>query len=134
VPTSDPALLQLLEEQASTLLALHPPPRDTEARVRTLIGSRLHEGDFSLQSVAEQLGYSPRNLQRHLRSIDRSFTQILDELRAQTAKYYLRDPEIPVGDVAGRVGYEEASSFTRAFKRWTGSTPLQYRKQITAHL
>jgi AraC-like DNA-binding protein len=131
IPTSDPALLTVLEQQASTLLALHPPPQDTEARIRTLIGSKLHDGESNLQSIAEQLGYSPRNLQRRLKSIDRSFSQILDEMRAQTAKYYLRDPEVPVGEVAGKVGYVEASSFTRAFKRWTGSTPMQFRKNVT---
>lgn len=131
VPTSDPTLLKVLEEQAVTLLALHPPPQDTEAGVRTLLGSKLRDGESRLQSVAEELGYSPRNLQRHLKAIDRSFSQVLDELRAQTAKYYLRDPEVPIGDVAGKVGYLEASSFTRAFKRWTGSTPREYRNNIT---
>jgi AraC-like DNA-binding protein len=131
LPTADPALLRVLEEQASTLLALHPPPQDTEARIRVLLGSMLRDGESSLQSVAEQLGYSPRNLQRRLKTIDRSFSKVLDELRAQTAKYYLRDPEIPIGDIAGKVGYVEASSFTRAFKRWTGSTPREYRNSIT---
>ena len=132
VPTSDPELLKVLEEQASTLLALHPPPQDTEAGLRTLLGLKLRDGESRLQSVAEELGFSPRNLQRHLKAIDRSFSQVLDELRAQTAKYYLRDPEVPIGDIAGKVGYLEASSFTRAFKRWTGSTPREYRNNTTS--
>ena len=132
LPASDPALLSVLEEQAKTLLALHPPPRDTEAGVRILLGSKLRDGESRLQSVAEQLGYSPRNLQRHLKAIGRSFSQVLDELRAQTAKYYLRDPEVPIGEIAGKIGYLEASSFTRAFKRWTGSTPREYRNKIIA--
>jgi AraC-like DNA-binding protein len=132
LPTSDPALLKVLEEQAATLLALHPPPRDIEAGVRALLGSKLRDGELSLQSVAGELGYSPRNLQRHLKAIGRSFSQVLDELRAQTARYYLRDPEIPIGEIAGKVGYVEASSFTRAFKRWIGSTPREYRNNITS--
>jgi AraC-like DNA-binding protein len=132
IPTSDPSLLEVLEQQATTLLTLHPPPQDTEARIRTLIGLKLHDGESNLQSIAEELGFSPRNLQRRLKVMDRSFSQIFDELRAQTAKYYLRDPEVPIGDIAGKVGYVEASSFTRAFKRWSGSTPREYRKNITA--
>jgi AraC-like DNA-binding protein len=131
IPTANPALLKALDEQATILLALHPPPRDTEARVRSAIGPKLQSGECRLESVAREMGYSPRNLQRHLKSIDRSFGQILDNMRAQTAKYYLQDPEIPIGEVAGKVGYLEASSFSRAFKRWTGSTPIRYRKLVT---
>jgi AraC-like DNA-binding protein len=133
IPTSDPDLLRVLEEWASTLLALHPPPNDTEARIRTLVGSKLPEGEIDLEPIAAELGFSPRNLQRQLKSIDRSFSQILDELRAQTAMYYLRDPDFPVGEIAGKIGYREASSFTRAFKRWTGTTPLEFRKNSTPH-
>ena len=129
IPTANPALLKALDEQAATLLALHPPPQDTEARVRNAIGPKLQSGEYCLESVAREMGFSPRSLQRHLKSIDRSFGQILDDLRAQTAKYYLQDPEIPIGEVAGKVGYLEASSFSRAFKRWTGFTPMQYRKK-----
>jgi AraC-like DNA-binding protein len=128
IPMANPALLKVLDEQAATLLALHPPPQDTEARVRIAIGPKLQSGEFCLESVAREMGFSPRNLQRHLKSIDRSFGQILDDLRAQTAKYYLQDPEIPIGEIAGKIGFLEASSFSRAFKRWTGFTPLQYRK------
>jgi AraC-like DNA-binding protein len=134
IPTANPALLRVLEEQAATLLTLNPPPQDTEARVRSSIGPKLQNGECHLGIIARELGFSPRNLQRRLKSIDRSFGQILDDIRAQTAKYYLRDPEIPIGEVAARVGYVETSSFSRAFKRWTGFTPMRYRKNAAIHL
>lgn len=133
LPTSDPRLLEVLEERATTLLALHPPPQDTEARVRACIGAKLRYGESTVERVAAELGFSPRNLQRRLKSVGRSYSQILDELRAQTAEYFLRDPQVRIGEVASMVGFEEVSSFTRAFKRWTGSTPRQYRKHITTH-
>jgi AraC-like DNA-binding protein len=133
LPTSDPHLLKVLEERATNLLALHPPPQDTEARVRACLGSKIRDGEPSLQTVAEELGFSPRNLQRRLRSVGRSYSVILDDLRLQTAKYYLCDPEVRVGEVAGKVGFEEVSSFTRAFRRWTGSTPREYRKKFIPH-
>jgi AraC-like DNA-binding protein len=134
IPTSDPDLLMVLEERASTLLALQPPPHDIEARVRTLIGSNLSDGNVDLDSIAAELGFSPRNLQRQLKSVHRSFSQIHDDIRAQAAMYYLRNPDFPVGEIAGKVGYLETSSFTRAFRRWTGTTPGEYRRYIASHL
>ncbi|MBN2554281.1 MAG: AraC family transcriptional regulator [Spirochaetales bacterium] len=129
IPTANPALLRLLDDHAAALLAVHPPPQDTEARVRSAIGPKLPSGEYCLESVAREMGFSPRNLQRHLKSIDRSFGQILDDMRAQTARYYLEDPDIPIGEVAGKIGYLGAGSFSRAFRRWTGLTPMQYRRK-----
>jgi AraC-like DNA-binding protein len=128
--TANPALLQVLEHYAAILLALHPPPGDCETKVRGLIGSKLKDGGPCIEAIAKELGFSPRNLQRKLKSMHKSYAQILDDVRAQTAQYYLRDPDLPVGVIAGSVGFEEASSFTRAFKRWTGISPTQYRKNI----
>jgi AraC-like DNA-binding protein len=130
LPGANLALLNVLEDHATTLLALHPPPLDWEARIRGLIGSRLREGGPALRMVAREMGFSPRSLQRKLSSINRTYAQILDEMRAQMSKHYLRDPDIPVGEIADSVGYQEISSFTRAFKRWTGTTPTHYRKSI----
>jgi AraC-like DNA-binding protein len=133
LPTSDPRLLEVLEERATTLLALHPPHQNIEARIRACHGSKIRDREPSLQTVAGELGFSPRNLLRRLRAVGKSYSLTFDDLRAQTAKYYLLDPEVPIGEVAGEVGFEEVSSFTRAFRRWTGSTPSEYRKYITTH-
>ena len=56
-----------------------------------------------------------------------TFTKILEELRAALARRYLRDRKLPVSEVAWLLGYQEVSSFTHAFKRWTGMTPRQFR-------
>jgi AraC-like DNA-binding protein len=130
LPASNPALLKILDDHAAHLLALHPPPADSEARVRSLIGSRMRDGGPRLEAVAREMGYSPRNLQRKLKSIHSSYEQILDDLRARTARYYLRQPGLAVGEIAAIVGFKEASSFTRAFRRWSGITPMQYRKNV----
>ena len=130
LPCSDSALLEVLEQHASSLLALHPPPGDCRARVRSLIGARLREGEASLRVVAKELGLSPRNLQRNLKAVHLSFSQILDDMRAQAARYYLHDPKVPIAEIADWVGFSEASSFTRAFRRWTGTTPTAYRKRV----
>jgi AraC-like DNA-binding protein len=132
LPSSNPDLLKVLEDHAKALLSQHPPPEDSEAKLRSLIGSKLHDGVPCLKDIAREMGFSVRNLQRKLKSINRSYGQILDGMRSQMAKYYLRDPEVPVGEIAGIVGFEEVSSFTRAFKRWTGVSPSEYRKNIGA--
>jgi AraC-like DNA-binding protein len=76
------------------------------------------------------LGFSPRNLQRKLKTVHLSFARILDDMRAQAARYYLHDPGVPVGEIADMVGFSEAGSFTRAFRRWTGITPTAYRNSV----
>jgi AraC-like DNA-binding protein len=128
IPTANPELLNVLERQAAVMLSMNPPPGDIEAKIRSLIGTKIHEGGPYIEKVAREMGFSPRNLQRKLRAMDKSFAGILDDVRAQAAKYYLRDSVVPVGEIATILGFEEASSFTRAFKRWLGMTPLQYRK------
>ena len=83
-----------------------------------------------MRVVAKELGLSPRNLQRNLKAVHLSFSQILDDMRAQAARYYLHDPKVPIAEIADWVGFSEASSFTRAFRRWTGTTPTAYRKRV----
>jgi AraC-like DNA-binding protein len=128
IPTANPELLNILERQAAVMLSMVPPPGNIEATIRSLIATKIHEGRPQIEKIAREMGFSPRNLQRKLRSIDKSFAGILDDVRAQAAKLYLHDSEIPVGEIATILGFEEASSFTRAFKRWLGVTPMWYRK------
>ena len=70
---------------------------------------------------------SPPTLSRKLRDQDATYAEILDRFRAALARRYLTERELPVSEVAWLLGYNELSSFTHAFKRWTGLTPRQFR-------
>ena len=70
---------------------------------------------------------SSRTLSRKLGEEGTSFAEILDQFRAALAKHYLDDESLPVSEIAWLLGYREVSSLTHAFKRWTGTTPRQFR-------
>jgi len=71
-------------------------------------------------------------MSRRLEGEGTSFTDELDNARRQLALAYLKDGETPLKEAAFRLGFSHAESFHRAFKRWTGETPLGYRKRATA--
>jgi AraC-like DNA-binding protein len=60
-----------------------------------------------------------------------SFSDILDQLRLALAQRYLSERELPISEISWLLGYSEVSSFTHAFKRWTGKTPRQFRSEET---
>ncbi len=119
------AMLRLADQQ---LLAL-PRGEDMLSRARSVIARRLSEGPVELAGVARQLAVSPRTLQRALHDNGSSFSGLIDEVRRELAERYLADPALGVVDMAFLLGFSEQSAFQRAFKRWTGCTPGDYRRR-----
>jgi len=70
---------------------------------------------------------SHRTLARKLSADGLTFSTIAEELKANLAKHYLREGDLPISQVAWLLGYREISAFTHAFKRWTGMTPSRLR-------
>ena len=126
---SDPALFSVLDTHARMLLEQVPSPDDIVGRVRKAIDAQLRGGDPSLESIAKQLAMSPRTLQRRLREHGVLFNDVLDELRFRAAKTYLAQKDVAGTEVAYLLGFAEQSSLNRAFKRWSGQTPTEYRRQ-----
>jgi AraC-like DNA-binding protein len=91
------------------------------------LGSRLAIGHAGQQDVARQLGITVRTSNRHLLAAGTSFHQIRDELLRERAETLLRKGHLPIAEVSYLVGYAEPSTFHRAFRRWTGQTPSQWR-------
>jgi len=120
-------VLQLLCDHANVLLERLPQGPDLVDRTRRAIGERLRGGDPSLESVARALGTSARSLQRHLRACGSSFEGLADEVRQATARLYLEQPDIAVAEVAYLLGFSDPSAFSRAFRRWTGTSPARFR-------
>jgi AraC-like DNA-binding protein len=81
----------------------------------------------SLARVARDLGTSARTLQRQLGALSLSFQELLDGIRHERAIRYLVDTNDAVERIALRLGYGDASNFRRAFRRWTGATPVEFR-------
>ncbi|HVK99723.1 MAG TPA: AraC family transcriptional regulator [Dongiaceae bacterium] len=93
------------------------------------IRRRLSSGRVTLEQLAEDMGLPSRTLQYQLETEGTSFRQLLDEVRAERARFYLQDPDMTLVDVSFLLGYSEQSPFNKAFKRWTGETPGEYRKR-----
>jgi AraC-like DNA-binding protein len=99
---------------------------DIVARVRATIIEQLENGACSKDAVARSLGMSKATLQAKLSERDFSFQQILDETRLDLVMGYL-EQQMSVTEIAFRLGFTDASNFTRAFRRWTGVSPTDFR-------
>ena len=82
----------------------------------------------NIQLVAGVLGMSARTLQRRLGDVGLTYARVVGEARADMARRMLKDPARKVGDIARTIGYSDAGHFTRAFLRWTGLTPREFRR------
>jgi AraC-like DNA-binding protein len=100
---------------------------NVEARVRKVLAQRLEGNEPSQEEVADLLNVSARTLQRKLGEGGTTFKEILDETRHTLALAYLSEPQYSVSDVTYLLGFSCASSFTRAFRRWTGRSPSDWR-------
>lgn len=126
----DDALLAMLEQQAESLLAALPEAGDLEQAVRRAVASFAREGEISLERVAAALHTSPRTLHRRLDALALGFRALRDDTRRRLAEQHLADPGMTLAEIALLLGYSEQSAFTRAFRKWTGTTPLQARRTL----
>jgi AraC-like DNA-binding protein len=125
---SDNHLNDLLRRYAEEALAHRPQERASlRSAVERVLPQLLPHAKASTTHVAQKLAVSRRTLSRKLRDEDVAFAEILEETRAALAKRYLAERDLPVSKIAWLLGYGEVSSFTHAFKRWTGMTPRQFR-------
>jgi len=118
----------ILAKHADGLLAELDAEKHLRGRVETLLMPILHQGDVSADIIAGQLGFSRQTLFRKLREERTTFTEILDGLRQRVAKLYLQGQSASVNETAYLVGFSDPSSFSRAFKRWTGHSPNEFRQ------
>ena len=95
------------------------------ARIEEAALPFISKGQASAKLIADKIGISERSLHRHLSEQGKSFKSVLEELKKQLALNYLKQAEINLAQTAFLLGYSDQSSFTTAFKRWTGLTPRQ---------
>ena len=92
----------------------------------------LPDGAPSKAAIARALGMSPRGLQRHLADEGTSFKDLLESARASLARSYLGEGRHSVTEIAFLLGFADTSAFSRAFKRWTGSSPRDFAARLSA--
>jgi AraC-like DNA-binding protein len=128
LPMANPALARQNDQVVMEYLARFDSARVSE-KVRAELISRLPAGEPSRADVAGALHFSEKTLQRRLRDEGTSYQEILDETRRELAQQYLREGRASVCEITFRLGFSDQSSFTRAFKRWTGRAPGEFRAQ-----
>jgi len=117
----------ILTRHADKLLADLDAAKHLKGRLEALLLPVLHRGDISADEVAEQMGFSRQTLFRKLKEEGTTFSAVLDDLRQRVAKLYLTGDAASVNETAYLVGFSDPSSFSRAFKRWTGQAPGAFR-------
>lgn len=125
MPERDANLLFLVQDVIRRLGEQDAGPSLVES-AGSQIRLALVRGEPVLEQIAEQLGLTALGLQRRLRDAGLSFTQLVEQTRRELALHYLRQRR-PISELAPLLGYSETSAFSRAFRRWFGVSPRQWR-------
>lgn len=127
VVQSRQSLGEFLRQAPAALVVRYRDGASVTERIRRLLRRRLDAEMPSLEEVGRALAMTPQTLRRRLRDEGQGFQALKDDLRRDAAIEYLARPELTLVDVAGLLGFSEPSAFHRAFKRWTGAAPGEYR-------
>ena len=122
-PPTNRYVFGVLSERAEALLKELQGSRTTRGRVESQLMLILHRGDASMDVIASKLGLSRQTLYRQLKSEGVTFERVLDELRHKLALHFLAGRKVSVNETAYLVGFSDPTAFSRAFKRWTGTSP-----------
>lgn len=122
------AIFRLMEKYAERLMvSQHCNDRFLDA-LRNEIAQLLPNGSPRIEMVATRLNCSGRTLQRRLSDRNLTYQQLVDQIRRQRAEELLRQNSVSIATIAMKTGFHDESAFHKAFKRWTGLSPGQYRK------
>ena len=119
----------MMRERVAELLAGAVDDDDIVGRVRRQLRAMVTARRCSVEAAAEHLGLNVRTLKRHLAAAGTTFLQLREEARYDIACHLLQRTRMPVGEIAAMLGYAECSSFTRAFGRWAGMGPAEWRSR-----
>lgn len=113
----------VLSEHAKALLEKLETAKTTRGQVESLLIPILHTGEPNIERTAEKMGLSRKTLYRKLKAEGVTYEKLLDELRHKMALHYLNGKKVSVNETAYLVGFSDPSTFSRAFRRWTGVSP-----------
>ncbi len=106
--------------------------RSISHKVKRLIEKNISDGSFDAEQASNLLNMSRQTLYRKLKNDGASYSELVDQVRQDKAFYMLKQAQMPLTVIAYDLGFSELSAFTRAFKRWTGKNPAEYRKRLLA--
>lgn len=128
--TVNSAMWSIFEPELRKRLADLEGDASFAERARAVLLEGLPSGQFTVDVVARRLSVSPRTLQRRLNHEDTTFKEVVDSTREGLARHYLNKTKLTSTEIAYLLGFEESTSFFRAFQRWTGTTPDTLRQAI----
>jgi len=129
LPSSNKQLAAVFDRMLAEELA-RLDKSDVIARCRAAVLEDLPSGEASAADTAKQLHMSPRTLQRKLAEAQTTYVQLVDDTRKDLALRYIEDPRRSITDITFSLGFSQPSAFTRAFRRWTGLAPSEYRAKL----
>lgn len=100
------------------------------AQIRAILSKDYGHSFPDFGEICEELGMTPQTLRRRLKDANTSYQEIKDAIRQEASVHYLSKPELSIDEIALLMGYSEASSFHRAFRKWTGKTPSNFRRDL----
>lgn len=128
-PSPSGPMLDVLKAHSEALLEKLERSKSMAGRVEQALEPLLPAGEATMDAVASRLRVSRPSLFRKLKAEGVTFEQVLDGLRCKLARRYLNGDGLSVKETAFRLGFSEPASFSRAFKRWTGTSPLVARRK-----
>jgi len=130
LPTGNPQLAKIHDQYIIRYL-VRLDENNIVQRVKGAIIDMLPSGGVSYEKVAQKLNMSTRSLQRKLQIDHTTFRSLLEEVRQEIAEHYVHDSTVSLMEIAFVLGYSEYSSFSRAYKRWTGMSPAEGRHEVS---
>jgi AraC-like DNA-binding protein len=127
VPSANPHAFSVFDSMATRRLNELARTDTTTERVRRLVASRIGRDNIGIFDIGAQLHMSEATLRRRLDDDGTTYKAIVDDLRRELAGRYIAEPRIAIGEIAFLLGFSTQSAFGRAFRRWNGVSPLEYR-------
>lgn len=129
-PNAMPRLHAILMDHGRVLLSRLPKIGSLRDAARQAILKTMQDGSVSAENVAAQLHMSRRSLSRRLATEGTSFRDLLETERKRAAKHYLESSNMSATEISNRLGFSQPAAFARAFHRWTGLAPGEYRRRL----
>jgi AraC-like DNA-binding protein len=133
MPARDLQLLAVMQTCMEQLGPSSPAADGLYDRICAAIRMRLPNGYPTLDQVAHDLRISPGAVQRELSEHNVTYKDAVETTRRNLAEMYLQQRQLPLTEIALLLGYSELSAFSRAFARWTGTSPRHFRRMKTGH-
>jgi AraC-like DNA-binding protein len=124
------SLSKFLRDSLALIIVGNQQPIGLTEQIKAIISKGYGNSFPDFAQVCDSLNMTPQTLRRRLKEENTSYQAIKDNIRQDAARYYLAKEELSIDEIALMMGFSEASSFHRAFKKWTGQTPAGYRREL----